>query len=205
MSTKEKKGIRDYPEHKRNPALPNLIVPTRNKTVAVANHQLPLFDGDTGEVIESAFIGIKQKVDKEEFIKIYKGQLTALFGLKPQGQRVFAYFMSATRISADKVYFDTEECKEYTEYKSANSINLGIINLLELGFIYKTGQSNIYFINPSIFFNGDRMVLVNEYVKKGTEAAKKYDEQVAKMQQMDLNLEAKNLAKLEAEAAIAAE
>ena len=38
--------------------------------------------------------------------------------------------------------------------------------MLDKGFIAESEHPNFYWINPHLFFNGDRMVFINEYRKK---------------------------------------
>ena len=137
-----KKGVTGYPTHKSNPYLSTLVVPSRNKTIAISNKQLSLFDSKTGEEIESGvnFMGIRKRVDTEEFVKIYKGQIKAMFDLSNRAFKAFGYFMEATKISTDVVIFDLEECMDYTGYKSKNTLNLAITELLEKEFIARTGK-----------------------------------------------------------------
>lgn len=186
-----KNKISQFKKHDKNPYLPNLIIPSRNKTVAISNKQLELFD-DTGvaTVSEHAFIGIRKRVDKEQFVKIFKGQIRALFELSAAGIKVFGYFMDATRISDSMIYFSLSGCKEFTGYKSVNSINLGVSELLEKGFIARGPDSNTFFINPAIFFNGDRMTVVNQYIKIGSPAdqALKENDPLEKLAQGELEL-----------------
>jgi len=167
MSDKEdtiEKSLSHFPVFKENPYMPPLIVPQKNKVVSVSVKGLPLFDLSTGELQnEVAFIGIKEKVDKEQFVKIFKSQIQSLFGLSVIGIRVFGYFMSITRISTDTVIFRYKDCMEYTKYKSRSSVQKGLAELLQHEFIARTDSPSIYFLNPSIFFNGDRMVILREY------------------------------------------
>ena len=163
-------GIRDFPVYSRNPYFKTLVVPTRNKIVAMGTRQLPLFDPDTGEVEEMALMAVRQRVDKEPFVKIYKAQIQAMFNLSNRAMRVFGYFMDATRISDDMVYFSLKRCMEYTGYSSKATVLGGVADLLDAKFIARTDEPNTYFINPAKFFNGDRMVIVQDYVRKGSEA-----------------------------------
>ena len=180
MSTNEiiMKGVTEYPRHKSNPYVSNLVIPSRNKTIAISNKQLNLFDPKTGEVEENniGFMGLRKRVDTEEFVKIFKGQIQALFELSNRAIKVFGYFMEATRISSDTVIFDLDECKEYTGYKSKNSIILAVSELLEKEFLARTSNHYKYYINPAKFFNGDRMVLFQDVVKKGSRIDRKLQE-----------------------------
>lgn len=172
------KGVTQFPTHKENPYIHSLVIPSKNKTIAISNKQLGLFDPKTGDIEEKnvGFMGLRKRVDTEEFVKIYKGQIQALFELSNRAIKVFGYFMEATRISSDTVIFDIEECKKYTNYKSKNSVTLGLAELLEKEFVARTGSHYKYYINPAKFFNGDRLVLFQDIVKKGSETDKELQE-----------------------------
>lgn len=188
------KGIKEFPTHKTNPYTPNLVIPSRNKTIAISNKQLALFDAKTGEVQEHGvgFMGLRKRVDTEEFVKIYKGQLQAMFDLSVPAYKMLGYFLHASRISSDTVIFRLNECKEHTGYTSKASVNKGMAELLEKEFIARTDEHFVYYINPAKFFNGDRLVLFQEIVKKGSEADKRLQQNdpLANLNQREFELEA---------------
>lgn len=182
------KGITEFSPYKKNPYVDNLVIPSRNKTIAISNKQLNLFDPKTGEV-ESAgigFLGIRKRVDTEEFVKIYKAQIKTLFELSNRAIRLFGYCMEASKISHDKIILDAGECLEYTGYKSRNTLSLAIAELLEKEFLARTTSSNIYFINPAKFFNGDRMVLFQEIIREGSKTDRRLRQE--EMQGVDRTL-----------------
>jgi len=157
------KGIKDFPVNESNPFLDTLQITTKKKTVAISKKKLMLQNVSTDEG-EIAFIGIREEVDNEKFAKIYLSQIQALFDLTLCGIRVFGYFATTSKINADKAFFDLEECMKFTNYKNKQSVYNGIKELLERGFIARTKSPNIYYINICIFFNGNRMVVIKEYV-----------------------------------------
>jgi hypothetical protein len=53
---------------------------------------------------------------------------------------------------------------KFTGYTSKASIYSGVSELLKNNFIARTHKAYTFFINPAIFFNGSRLVMVNEYV-----------------------------------------
>lgn len=161
------KGIKDYPINERNPFMDTLVVETRQKTYAVSKKKLALIDVET-EQQQIAFIGAQKQIDKEKFVKLFVEQIKVIFNLSSAGIKVFGYFLvSATKkISDDEIVFDFDECVEFTGYSKGNkeSIYKGLRELLENQIIARSKMVNVYFINPAIFFNGDRMVIVNEYI-----------------------------------------
>ena len=65
----------------------------------------------------------------------------------------------------DRLIFDIEECLEKTGYGSKPPVFAGIGELLKNNFIAKTRNQFVYWINPKLFYKGDRLVVVREYRK----------------------------------------
>lgn len=170
----KRKGVREFQAYEKNPAWAQLIVKTRNKTVAVSQVGYTAHDPSTGEIKQgqAAFMGIRERVDKETFVKIFHQQAQTLAGLSQHGGKVFWYLMHATRINEDSIYFDTEDCMKFINYKSKNSVWLGLLDLLEKEILFKSTKQHIYFINPAFLFNGDRLQglhVQQSFVIKGSE------------------------------------
>lgn len=166
---KTKQGVKSFPVYEENPYVKELATPgvvkKRNKMVGVGGVKL-IVDPTTGEYEQTGVLAVKEEVETEEFVKIYKGHISSLFGLSQNGIKVFGYFLDATRISNDQIVFDIDKCMKFTGYKSRQPIFNGLAELLSNEFIARTKMSAIYYINPKIFFNGNRLVVVKEYVKK---------------------------------------
>jgi hypothetical protein len=174
----EQTGIRDFPQHARNPFLSSLIVPTRGKMVAISTgRQLSLIDNQTGEEIGGTIkIASRQLVDKEEFVKIYKDQIRIMFDLTTRGMKVFGYILHATRVSDGMILFSLKKCQEFTGYSSKGSITAALAELLSKQIIARTDEPHLYFINPAMFFNGDRIVMMRDVVMRGSRAHKALEE-----------------------------
>lgn len=170
--------ITDFPQHRENPFIPNMLFPKGTKSVAIGRSKdKRVVDTVTGEIDDSLFVSIKKEVDKEEFVKIFHSQLQTLFNLSKCALKVLSYFMSITKFN-DELDFDLEDCKAYTGYSSKESISNGIAELLKNEMIARGKNPYKYYANPSIFYKGDRIVLVTEYTqkrKKGLEDANQLD------------------------------
>ena len=74
-------------------------------------------------------------------------------------------------IGEDKIYLNYNSVKEYFETQNAKSpakstYMTSLAELVEKGFIAPSINPNLYFTNPAIFFNGDRVRFVTEIRKK---------------------------------------
>lgn len=159
-------GISNFEQFRENPFIPNLLFPRGNKNITIAKTDKAIMSRETGEIEENTlFIGVKKELDKDQFVKIFHSQLQVIFDLSKAALKVFGYIASVTEFG-DKILFDLEDCKNYTGYKGLEAIYKGISELLNAEMIARTKQSNVYFINPQVFYKGDRIVLVTEYRKK---------------------------------------
>lgn len=157
-----------FPRFHDSPFMKELTtVKHRNKTVRVSKEPVKFIDEDTGVISDTAmFLHIKEEVDKERFVKVFKGQLRFLFDLNKTALKVVGYLMEALPINKDTVLFDLKDCLAYTGFQNKKSVYDGLAELLRKEILAKSDKINVFFVNPSITFNGNRMVVVNEYKRK---------------------------------------
>ena len=189
----EYKPLKNYAKHEENPYIPDVIenmqVRRKRHTMSPTNKDVMHYvvNRETGEVDGySAFIR-ETEVDEMQFVKVFTRELRALWDLSKVASRVLAYVMGCMRMGEGSIYFDTRKCMEYTGYKSERSIINGVSELIEHRVLARSTSINIYFINPSIIFNGNRVVFVKSYVKKQRQ---KRDNQTIDMFERQKQLEA---------------
>jgi hypothetical protein len=66
----------------------------------------------------------------------------------------------------DEFIFMLEDCMQYTKYNSETSIRIGLTSLLKANIIARGRADVLYFINPMVAFNGDRVTFAKTYIKK---------------------------------------
>lgn len=152
-------GIRSFPKYDINPFLDGIIPNTKGKTVGMSKKPIDVGDANG----ETAFIYLKKEVDKERFMKIYIEQMRMLFDLSSGALKVFGYICESLPINGDRIIFDIEEAKKYTGYTTDKTIFSAKTELLNKGFLARTKTSNVYYINLNVYFNGDRLVVINDY------------------------------------------
>lgn len=164
---KKASTIKDFKINEENPFVRSLMVPKKQKTNVIATKNGgAVLNYKTGEVDDDTlFLAQRKELDNEPFIKLFQAQLKALFGLSTTAIRVFGYLMEEMKFD-DKVYIRWKKAKEFTGYKADSSIQRGIAELLANDFIARSDDPNLYFINPQIFFKGDRIILIKEYRRK---------------------------------------
>ena len=119
-----------------------------------------------GELVGHTSFIQQIEVDEQQFTKIYLSQFSAFFELNSQSIKVFGYIMTKLMPKQDFFIFDLEECLEYTGYKSGQSVYNGLSGLIGSSIIARGKKDYLYFINPMVFFNGDRVTFAKTYVKK---------------------------------------
>lgn len=127
---------------------------------------LKAYDENTGEVLGHTQFIRQIEVDEEQFAKIYLSNFSSFFDLNNQAIKVFGYILNQLTPNKDEFFFDREVCMKYTGYKSDTSIFQGLSSLLTNEIIARGKFDNLYFINPMVAFNGNRITFAKTYVKK---------------------------------------
>lgn len=127
----------------------------------------------TGEVAGVAAIHIIEERDDADFVKVFAEGVKAAFGLTRTAYRVFQAVLA--------IYQDTPMRGGYAEAielfwfgdglngqqidMSEKTFQRGLKELLAKGFLAPK-SSSLFWVNPSLFFKGDRVAFVKEYRRK---------------------------------------
>ena len=171
MSTKipSLKELRDKISPNKNPLMSGTIVTSKERRVA-AGLRSDLIDPDTGEIQAISSIHRVKQVDDAEFVKVFSEGVKAMYGLTRTGMRVFQAILEeyqGTKMNggyADAIYlnwFDNGLCGKDVGM-SEKTFNRGLKELLLNQFIAPKSP-NVYWVNPALFFKGDRVALIREY------------------------------------------
>lgn len=124
----------------------------------------------TGELEDVAEIVAVQQVDNAQFVKIFTSNLKHFFNLKPTTFRLVQVLLHqlGRTPQRDTVYLNMAVAEDYfseTEQRgiSRTSYHDATKELIQKGFIAESTNPNLYWINPALFFNGDRVRFVKEY------------------------------------------
>lgn len=135
---------------------------------------LQVVSGD-GETVAVAEIRKRRIVDTERFVKLFVGQLDAFFDLKPGSVRLMTALIDelsqARYAHGDQIYLNYGRVREYFEKRRAKppakaTFFAAMTELTEKGFVAPSVDTNLWFVNPAIFFNGDRVRFVTELQRK---------------------------------------
>lgn len=167
-----KPRLKKLKEYDTNPFLKNLNVPITPKMQSFVSKDKAIINTTTGEIDDDILLtGIRKFVDGEDFVKIFIKEMKAIFDLSKSSQKVFTYMLSSIQYD-DRFIFNMKECLEKTGYKSRTPIFNSLLELIQKEFIAKTQNQFVYWINPKLFYKGDRLVVIRVISKSQTEPNK---------------------------------
>lgn len=171
--------MKDIIAYKENPFLDIQSITARNKKIVIADDTKSRLITETGEE-KRVFIGSWREVDDKEFVKIFTSNISVIFDLNAPGNKVFQLLLIVVQkraIQKDMIYISDEVGKSFSKDHgftlSTSTFRRGLKNLLENQIIAKTEHINLYFINPHILFNGDRIAFFNAITRKKKEESVK--------------------------------
>jgi len=166
---------RDYSPQVNPFAVPTTVEvksKTKRRYVRTANSQ-ELCDPTTGEVRAVSMIHTVEERDDAEFVKVFADGVKAAFGLKGAGAKVFQTVLDAYQ--REKMTGGFADCLTLFWFDgglngeaigmSERTFNRGLKELLENDFLAPK-TPNTYWVNPALFFKGDRVAFVKEYRRK---------------------------------------
>ena len=158
--------------HDKNPLLAVGSITVKRRHVRTGLHQ-ELTDLSTGEVRGVATIHEIIEKDDAEFVKIFADGVKAAFALSRTAARVFQLVLEQYQAEpmvggyADSVYlawFDGGLSGADVGI-SDRTFQTGLRELLAKNFLAPRAP-NVFWVNPSLFFKGNRVLFVREYVRK---------------------------------------
>jgi len=171
----------------KNPLAESFSMQTKTKRVLTGGSR-QLADPRTGELLNATVIE-EHDLDDIHFVKVFTAGIRAAFGLSLTGTRVFQAVldvyqtMPLTGGFADSIYlhfFDGGLSGQKLSI-SDRTFRRGLIELLTKGFIYPRGE-NLYWVNPTLFFRGDRATFIKTYRRKSSQEDQRLREMQGQMQ-----------------------
>lgn len=133
----------------------------------------------SGDIVGETALMTYKTVDNEQFAKVYTKGVAKWSGMTPSTARVFEYILNSLKPNDDTVMVYEPIFLEENDGISKNSFYRAIGWLIKNEFIAKSVYPNVYFINPTLFFNGSRLALVEvwETEEASRERIKNFKEQ----------------------------
>lgn len=153
-----------------NPFMAGAELRTTTKIVRTRAAPRDLMDPDSGEVIGKTVIHTIEERDEEQFVKVFAEGVRAAFDLSKTAARVFNAVLSeyqASRMTggyADHLtlFFFNDGLNGRAIDMSEKSFQRGLKELLGKGFLSPKAP-NQFWVNPALFFKGDRVAFLKEY------------------------------------------
>lgn len=152
--------------HETNPLVNPKELVMKERTVKVGSAR-ELIDTSTGEVSNVNAIYQRKIVDSERFAKIYLDGLAKTFDLTKTAQRVFQSILKLCEKDTDSIWLNFMTISKCDENLPEATFYRGLKELLEKDFLAYSDIPNKFWINVHLFFNGDRVKFITEYVKEG--------------------------------------
>jgi len=186
MSSNEKKTLEITPNLRKLEYSPNenpLILPQEimiKRRYVKSGTRRDLVNPETGEIEGMSVIRVVEEKDDEEFVKVFAAGVAASYQLNRTAQRVFQAVLDEYQRTPMKSGFaESVTLYWFDGGISGRDINMsektfqrGLKDLLANGFIYPK-IPNIFWVNPSLFFKGSRVVFMKEYRRKTQEFTEK--------------------------------
>lgn len=159
---------------------------------ATQSNQL-LVNTETGETSDMAVMGVRKVVDREEFVKFFGAGIESVFELAKGAKDLFRVILKAyleAKNQPDQLYISYEAVKDDHGYdKSRTTFNNSLNELCIKEFLAPVERrENLYWVNPNLFYKGDRMRLVQDYIIKDSESHKQLEQEERLLQQRNLDV-----------------
>ena len=153
--------------YETNPLVNPKEMVMKEKTVKVGSAR-ELVDTATGEVSNVNAIYQRKIVDSERFAKIYLDGLAKTFGMTKTAQRVFQSILKLCEKDTDSLWLNFMLVSKHDPEMPESTFYRGLKELLTHDFIAHSDVPNKFWINPHLFFNGDRVKFITEYVRESS-------------------------------------
>lgn len=183
-------------EFRTNPWIQDLSMTiVKGNQITAMGKSKRVIDATTGEVLDTEIAMVSKKVvDKEEFVKLFEGGISNIFELSKTAQDMFRAVLSIyldSKMLADRVYVSEMTLKDVGYERSKATRTNALNQLLNKGFIARVkGELNWYWVNPNMFYKGNRITLVEQYAIAGTSEG---DEMKLEIEQQNENAKQQNL------------
>lgn len=132
-----------------------------------------LVDPKTGLLSAVASVHVIEEKDDAEFVKVFADGVKAAFGLTRTGARVFQAVLEIYQSTTMKGgYVEAVELFWFDKGLSGRDVGMsedtfkrGLRELLDKGFLSPRMASS-FWVNPALFFKGDRVAFVKEYRRR---------------------------------------
>ncbi len=158
-----------------NPLMEPHEVRVQKRYVRTRSRQ-EMLDPSTGELVGVTSIHIVEERDDAEFVKVFAEGVKAAFDLTRTGYRVFQAVLTIYQTTsmrggyaeAVELFWLGDGLNGQTLDMSEKTFQRGLKELLAKGFLSPRMTSS-FWVNPALFFKGDRVAFVKEYRRRAVD------------------------------------
>jgi hypothetical protein len=175
-------------KHKKNPFLAEAVaeVDLGRKTVSFGTGN-GMVDTETGEYQGESAFKMSRVVDKSQFLMMYMGMQSAFWQLTARSQkvlRIIFYQAQHNAIGKDEIHLSWEAAEEIFVQEgikiSRATYFRGVAELVEKRVIAESTRPSIFFLNPTLLFNGNRATFIQQIITDDPDVVKEAQEITAK-------------------------
>lgn len=157
--------LRNAEKYSKNPFLSDevLKIDSGKKVIMAGSTKQVLVNTDTGETEGITLLHKYKEVDRSQFVKLYVNEIQSLFDLSKTGLKVFGFVVNSMRINTDEIYISINKLMQYCGYRNKTQAYKGLSELIGNKIIAMSQDANLWYVNPNVVFNGDRIAFVKEY------------------------------------------
>lgn len=156
-----------------NPLVEPQEIRVQRRFVRTRGGSKELVDPRTGELAGMAIIQVVEERDDAEFVKVFAEGVRAAFELTKTGYRVFQAVLAIYQgtsmkggyAEAVELFWFDNGLNGHTIDMSEKTFQRGLKELLSKGFLAPRMASS-FWVNPTLFFKGDRVAFVREYRRR---------------------------------------
>jgi hypothetical protein len=159
--------LRSAESYRENPFIEKTVEAVSEHTItqrrfarSEMSNKAAIVNTGNGEVVGETALLTYKTVDNEQFAKVYTKGVAKWSGMTPSTASVFEFILNSLKPNIDTVMVYEPVFLEENPEISKNSFYRGIAWLIKNEFIAKSIYPSTYYINPTLFFNGSRLALV---------------------------------------------
>ena len=165
--------VKELTVFKENPFLDGVGYNQKRRTEVLFDGRQAVIQSDTGEVLEDHLaVARVRTVDSDQFVKLYLANLHIFFELGRPAQRVAEFVLHQVghrAIGRGEVLLAYGEYEDYFAGRGGGTRQTfmrGVQELAAKNLIAKSTTAQVWWINPAVMFNRDRVRFITEIRRK---------------------------------------
>lgn len=156
-----------------NPLVEQNEIQVRQKLVRTRSTPSDLLDPETGEIAAATLIHTVETVDDEHFVKVFVDGTKRAFDLSRTASRAFQAILEAYQkekmsggyVESVQLYWFGDGLNGEAVNMSEKTFQRGLKELIQKNFL-SPKIPNVFWVNPHLFFRGNRVAFMKEYRRK---------------------------------------